>query len=47
MESYIYEKRKYPHPRSPEALKILAQRNGLIVGVDFAEAFEILRLIKI
>ncbi|MDA9602483.1 PIG-L family deacetylase [Flavobacteriaceae bacterium] len=47
MESYIYEKRKYPHPRSPEALKILAQRNGLIVGVDYAEAFEILRLIKI
>ena len=29
------------------ALKILAQRNGLIVGVDYAEAFEILRLIKI
>lgn len=47
MESYIYEKREYPHPRSPEALKILAQRNGLLIGVNYAEAFEILRLIKI
>ena len=28
MECYDYEKRKYPHPRSPEALKILAKRWG-------------------
>lgn len=44
MESYEFEKRKYPHPRSPKALKILAQRYGIQVGTDFAEAFDIIRL---
>jgi len=28
MECYEFEKRKYPHPRSPEALKILAEYRG-------------------
>ena len=45
MESYEFEKRKYPHPRSPEALKILAQRHGIVVGTDYAEAFNIVRYI--
>jgi LmbE family N-acetylglucosaminyl deacetylase len=44
MESYEFEKRKYPHPRSPEALKIVAQRYGIQVGSDFAEAFMLVRL---
>lgn len=39
MESYEFEKRAYPHPRSPEALKIQAQRWGVAVGKKFAEAF--------
>jgi len=43
MECYTFEKRKYPHPRSPEALKILAEYRGLTVGVKFAEAFTIIR----
>lgn len=43
MESYEFEKRPYPHPRSPEALKILAQYRGLTVGKHFAEAFRIIR----
>jgi hypothetical protein len=38
MESYEFERRKYPHPRSPEALKIQAQRWGVVVGTNFAEA---------
>lgn len=46
MESYEFEKRKYPHPRSPEALKIQAQRWGVSVGKDFAEAFAIVRSIS-
>jgi LmbE family N-acetylglucosaminyl deacetylase len=46
MESYEFEKRKYPHPRSPEALKILAQSRGVIVGKKFAEAFTIIRMIE-
>lgn len=45
MESYEFEKRKYPHPRSPEALKIQAQRWGIVVGKDYAEAFTLVRSI--
>ena len=43
MECYEFEKRKYPHPRSPQALKIQAQRWGVAVGKKFAEAFSIIR----
>jgi LmbE family N-acetylglucosaminyl deacetylase len=45
MESYEFEKRTFPHPRSPEALKIQAQRWGVTVGVEFAEAFMLIRSI--
>tara|TARA_B110000238_G_C16060792_1_gene410381 strand:+ start:544 stop:1254 length:711 start_codon:yes stop_codon:yes gene_type:complete len=45
MESYEFEKRKYPHPRSPEALEIQAKRWGISVGVEYAEAFCIVRTI--
>ncbi|GAB6282479.1 MAG: PIG-L family deacetylase [Ignavibacterium sp.] len=43
MESYEYEKREYPHPRSPEALEILAERWGIVVGKKYAEAFCLVR----
>ena len=46
MESYEFERREYPHPRSPEALIIQAKRWGVVVGSDFAEAFCIIRLIN-
>jgi LmbE family N-acetylglucosaminyl deacetylase len=46
MESYEFERRKYPHPRSPEALKIQAQRWGIVVGQEFAEAFCLVRSIS-
>ncbi len=46
MECYEYEKRTYPHPRSPEALKIQAQRWGVVVGCYLAEAFCIVRNIQ-
>jgi LmbE family N-acetylglucosaminyl deacetylase len=45
MESYEFEKRAFPHPRSPEALRILAQRWGVVVGADRAEAFMLVRSI--
>ena len=46
IESYELERRPYPHPRSPEALKILAQRWGVSVGTDLAEAFCLVRSIQ-
>jgi LmbE family N-acetylglucosaminyl deacetylase len=46
MESYEYERREYPHPRSPEALKIVAQRWGIAVGKKYAEAFCLIRNIN-
>ena len=46
MECYEFEKRVYPHPRSPEALKIVAQRWGIAVGAEYAEAFCLVRTIN-
>ena len=45
MESYEFEKREFPHPRSPDALKIRAQMWGIANGCNFAEAFQIIRVI--
>jgi LmbE family N-acetylglucosaminyl deacetylase len=45
MESYQFEKRLFPHPRSPRALKIRAQYWGVNVGAEFAEVFCIVRSI--
>lgn len=46
MESYEFEKREYPHPRSPEALKISAQKWGVVIGKVYAEAFCLVRSIN-
>jgi LmbE family N-acetylglucosaminyl deacetylase len=46
MESYEFEKREYPHPRSPEALTIRAKMWGIANGLELAEAFQIIRLIE-
>lgn len=43
MEAYEFEKRTYPHPRSPEALRLLAQRWGVVTGQHLAEAFMLVR----
>jgi len=43
MESYTFEKRKYPHPRSPEALRTRAAFWGNSVGGHYAEAFHLVR----
>jgi LmbE family N-acetylglucosaminyl deacetylase len=43
MEAYEFEKRPYPHPRSPEALRLLAQRWGVVTGQHLAEAFMLVR----
>lgn len=46
MEKYRFEKREYPHPRSPEALKVHARNVGITVGCEFAEPFCIVRSIQ-
>lgn len=46
MRCYKSELRKYPHPRSLEGIKILAQKRGLEVGLKFAEAFCLVRSIE-
>ena len=46
MESYEFESRPFPHPRSPESLKIQAQRWGVAVGKTYAEAFQVVRSIN-
>lgn len=40
---YETEKRNHPHPRSEQALKILAKRRGVEIGFEYAEAFMIIR----
>lgn len=39
MECYEFESKPYPHPRSPEALRIRAQMWGVSNGMELAEAF--------
>ena len=46
MAAYQYEVREFPHPRSAEALRIMAQYRGYTVGKRLAEAFQIIRFIK-
>lgn len=43
MEIYQAELRPYPHPRSKQGIRILAQYRGLEAGCKYAEAFQVLR----
>ena len=45
MESYVSERRVWPHPRAPEALQSLAKYRGSQVGVEAAEAFVTVRTV--
>lgn len=45
MAAYQYEIREFPHPRSAEALRIMAQYRGYTVGKRLAEVFQIIRMI--
>jgi LmbE family N-acetylglucosaminyl deacetylase len=46
LQHYTGEVRAFPHPRSPEALRAIAQRWGSVAGLEFAEAFELFRAIR-
>jgi LmbE family N-acetylglucosaminyl deacetylase len=46
LAQYETEVRVFPHPRSPEAITVIARRWGSVVGCDAAEAFELIRAIR-
>jgi LmbE family N-acetylglucosaminyl deacetylase len=43
---YDTETRKFPHPRSAEALRAIATRWGSVAGFPAAEAFELIRSVR-
>jgi len=45
MKKYSNELREFPHPRSIENIEITAKKWGSVCGKNFAEAFEIVRII--
>jgi LmbE family N-acetylglucosaminyl deacetylase len=45
MACYESEARTFPHPRSAEALRVIAKRWGTVVGCDAAEAFQLMRAV--
>lgn len=47
MQIYESEARTFPHPRSAEALRALAQLRGSTVGLEAAEAFELIRSVRV
>lgn len=46
MQLYESEARTFPHPRSPDALRVRARTWGSTVGLDAAEAFQLIRSIR-
>jgi LmbE family N-acetylglucosaminyl deacetylase len=43
---YDTETRKFPHPRSAEALRAIATRWGSVAGLQAVEAFELIRSVR-
>lgn len=46
MKTYKSELRKFPHPRSVEGIKMIAKVWGMKVGLEYAEAFKTVRIIR-
>ena len=46
LEAYASEMKDYPHTRSIEGIKNLSKIRGNQVGLEFAEAFEVIRKIE-
>ncbi len=43
MKAYTRELRQFPHPRSAKGIEVLAQKRGMEIGFQAAEAFVVLR----
>jgi LmbE family N-acetylglucosaminyl deacetylase len=46
LSCYKLELKEFPHPRSLEGAKIKAKARGMEVGLEFAEAFKIIRWVS-
>ncbi len=46
MGVYSSELREFPHPRSLEGIKVKATQRGMEVGLKYAEAFEVVRDVR-
>lgn len=46
LEAYGSQIRDYPHPTSSEAIRRLAAQRGMEAGLDYAERFKLLRLVR-
>jgi LmbE family N-acetylglucosaminyl deacetylase len=46
MEQYLSELKSFPHPRSIEAMKSGIKTRGAIVNLEYAEAFNLVRIVK-
>lgn len=45
LQAYASELHSFPHPRSTDGIRILAQKRGMEVGLAFAECYELIRAI--
>ena len=43
---YKSELREFPHPRSKETIEAIARHRGSVSGVEYAEGFEVIRIVK-
>lgn len=46
LQKYASEVRDWPHPRSLEAVDCLAKYRGCQVGLEYAEVYELIRMVK-
>jgi len=47
MSEYKSELRNYPHPRSLKHIKKLAKKNAVKIGLEYVEAFMLVRSVRI
>ena len=43
MKAYVREMKEFPHPRSAKGIEVLAQKRGMEMGLNAAEAFMLIR----
>ncbi|MBI4833594.1 MAG: PIG-L family deacetylase [Planctomycetes bacterium] len=46
LKAYQTELKQFPHPRSEETIRVIGKRWGGMVGFNYAEVFEVVRVIR-